>query len=620
MRFFLSHWLLFTQDKTILSWVKGYKLPLLSTNLQGGVTAGVKKLSVLEFNSYKLAVEKLIRKGVITKCKPVHGQFLSHIFLVPKPDKSNRLILNLKSLNRYMVAPHFKLDNFKSVRDLITKNVFMTTVDLKDAYYMVPIFTKHRKFLRFSFDGDIFEFNCMPMGLTTAPYVFTKLLKPVFNQFRREGIICLIYLDDILILGSAIDEVQKTTEFVINTLQNLGFIINFKKSQLQPTQSARYLGFVYNSRNMTMRLPDDKKLTISDAVNSFAKRNTCKIRELAKITGLLVSACPAVQYGWLYVKRLERQKFLALKSFNGNYDAKLNVSKTIKEELQWWSQNIKNAYVFISSRTFKYEIFTDASKTGWGAACGSEIARGFWGEQESSSHINILELSAILYALQSFVNDDKNCDILLRVDNKTAIAYINKMGGIQFTNLNNLSRKIWRWCEARGIMLYAAYIPSKENNVADTQSRNLSMDSEYSLSDNAFSKIVARFGEPSIDLFASHLNKKCDTYISWLKNPGALTSDAFTIKWNKSLNFYAFPPFSIIGRVLKKIVEDKAFGILVVPYWPNQPWFSLFLKLCTAKPLFFNPKRNLILSPFRTTHPIWKNISLVASKLSGDRL
>lgn len=616
MKIFFNAWQLLTKDEKIRSWVKGYKIPFIKNPCQYRYVN--KKLLEGEIKQMTPIISDLLKKGIISNCIRSKTHFFSSFFLVPKSDGTSRFILNLKGLNRFISPPHFKLDNYKSVKDLITKKCYMATIDLKDAYYMVPIYKKHRQFLSFKFNNQVYQFNCLPMGLATAPYVFTKLLKPVFNFFRRQGILCLIYLDDILILGSSYTEVKHNVAIVLKTLQELGFIINWKKSQLIPSQICEYLGFIYNSCNMTMYISDDKKETIIKKINTFCKKENCKIREFSRIIGILISICPAVQYGWFHMKILEREKYVALKKSDGYYDSNMYISKAMRDEFFWWKQNITQSFSSIECQKYVYEIYTDASRTGWGAAYNDKVTRGFWNKKEARYHINYLELLAILYAIQCFASEARNCNILLRVDNKTAIAYINKMGGIRHQSLNRVAREIWTWCEDRKLMLYATYIASNENIVADKQSRIVSIEAEYSLNNKIYSNIVSKFGKPEIDLFASRINKKCDNYVSWMRDPGALTSNAFTLTWDKSLRFYAFPPFPIIGRVLKKIIEDKGEGIIVVPYWPNQPWFSLFLRLSIAKPITFKPDKNLLLSPFSTSHPVWKNIPLAVSKLSGD--
>ncbi len=75
--------------------------------------------------------------------------------------------------------------------------------------------------------------------------------------------------------------------------------------------------------------------------------------------------------------------------------------------------------------------------------------------------------------------------------------------------------------------------------------------------------------EPEIDLFASRINKQVEKFVSYQPDPDALAVNAFSLDWNK-IKFYAFPPFSCVGKMLNKIYTDKAHGIIIVPNWPSQ--------------------------------------------------
>lgn len=180
-------------------------------------------------------------------------------------------------------------------------------------------------------------------------------------------------------------------------------------------------------------------------------------------------------------------------------------------------------------------------------------------------HINELELMAVFLGLKCFASDKKNYNILLRVENTTAIAYINRMGGSRLANLSNLAKDIWKWCETRKIWIFASYIRSSENCEVDEESRKLESETEYELSDGAYQEIISVLGKPEIDLFASRANTKCEQYVSWLRDPESMTIDAFTLNW-KPWFFYAFTPFSCILRVLRKISRERSKGIVVVPY------------------------------------------------------
>lgn len=131
-----------------------------------------------------------------------------------------------------------------------------------------------------------------------------------------------------------------------------------------------------------------------------------------------------------------------------------------------------------------------------------------------------------------------------------------------------------------------------------------------------FDRILDRFGPFDIDLFASHTNAKCETFVFWFPDPFAIAVDTFTLDWSE-FYFYIFPSFTLITQVLKKIINDKAEGILVVLRWPAQPWFPLFNKLCHSDLLCLDANPNLLFSPFKKQHPTWCNISLVIGKLSA---
>lgn len=158
---------------------------------------------------------------------------------------------------------------------------------------------------------------------------------------------------------------------------------------------------------------------------------------------------------------------MALSNNNKNYDKIIHISPDVLSDLTWWQHHIIQARQSIISKNYDLEIFTDASLSGWGAVCNGQKTYGFWKNSESSWHLNRLELLAALFGLKSFMKKLHNCTILLRIDNTTAIAYINRMSGIQYPHLNNLARQIWQLCEAPNIFVLASYIESSENIEAD---------------------------------------------------------------------------------------------------------------------------------------------------------
>ncbi|CAB0017744.1 unnamed protein product [Nesidiocoris tenuis] len=270
---------------------------------------------------------------------------------------------------------------------------------------------------------------------------------------------------------------------------------------------------------MTLSLPDEKREKISKLLDLFSNSSSSPIRRVAQLLGTLSSACPAIKYGRLYTKLLERAKDAALKENEGNYNRKMTIPDSCQVDLKWWQEQIKTAVNELKNDSFDLCMSSDASRTGWGCICRNERAFGWWSEDDLLNHINFLELKAIFLGLQSFASNLENIKILIRTDNTTALASVNKMGSIQHKKLNTLARKIWQWCEARNIWIFASYITSKDNHEADAASRILPPETEWMLDENVFQSIISYLGQPKIDLFASYHNTKCPTFISWYQEP-----------------------------------------------------------------------------------------------------
>ena len=119
--------------------------------------------------------------------------------------------------------------------------------------------------------------------------------------------------------------------------------------------------------------------------------------------------------------------------------------------------------------------------------------------------------------------------VRLRLDNTTAVAYINHMGGSKSSRCNGLAKQMWEWCNQRHIWISAAHLPGKQNTIADFQSRKFNDQTEWMLNKNVFKQLIQIMGVPKVDLFASRLNNQLPNYVSWLPDPGAIAVDAFSL-------------------------------------------------------------------------------------------
>ncbi len=561
-------------------------------------------------------IKNLSEKLVIEEVQHEPNEFISNIFLRKKKNGKYRLILNLKEFNENIEYHHFKMETFETALKLISRNCYMASLDIKDAYYCVPVHPHYRKYLRFEWDGKVYQFTCLPNGLACAPRKYTKMMKPVFATLRTKGYIITGYIDDTLIIADSPSDLRQAVQATASLLESLGFTLNYEKSVLEPTQYMQYLGFCIDSQLMRVTLNNEKVNSVIEDCTAMLGKDIDTIRNVSKLIGKIVSSFPAVELGPLHYRVLERNKTWALKQKCGNFDANMEVTHEMKNEIQWWANNLSFQSREIVRKNPDVTITTDASGDGWGAMYCDERIGGRWSMEEKQCHINFLELRAVDLALKSFEDQVKGQHTQLLVDNTTAVAYINNMGGKK-KELHELACSIWTWSLNNGMWLSASHIPGVDNVDADYASRHFNDRTEWSLNLEVYEKITSIFGAPEIDLFASRLNKKCARYVSWKRDPEAEYVDAFSRSWQDSYS-YLFPPFSLIGRCLQKIQQDQATALMVLPLWPTQSWFTRLLGLLTQDPVLIPQGDNILSLPgSKMLHPLRKKLKMIAVKISG---
>lgn len=561
---------------------------------------------------------KLVTKGAIKAVPPLPNQFLSRIFVVPKRDGSYRPVINLRPLNQFMVNIHFKMESLNMMKDLLRQGDWMVSIDLKDAYLSVAVWEGHRKYLRFMWQDTIYEFQCLPFGLCTAPRVFTKLLKPVLARLRHQGARVIMYLDDMLVMAQSREDLEKQVIQIVSLLEMLGFVVNREKSHLQPTQTIQYLGFIVDSRELLIRLTEEKVVQITAACKKAQQEGSLSARHLARLIGKMTATMPAVHTAPLWYRELQRLKNKALQS-SQSFEATVVLSQEALLELGWWSngRNLLNGKA-IRTQEPDMTIETDASMLGWGAVCGGVRTGGLWSQTETRNHINYLELLAAFFAVKAFAKDRQDAHILLKMDNRTAIFYVNRMGGTHSPALSDLAIQLWQWCLERKLVLSAEHLPGIDNHVADEESRTIRSVAEWRLHQGTFRQITQTLGKCEVDLFATRLNTQLERFVSWRPDPEAIGSDALQLNWTDLMG-YAFPPFCLISRCLRKVREEKASLLLIAPVWRSQPWYPALLELLIDFPLVLPASPTLLTDPFRDPHPLMVTgqLQLAAWKLSG---
>lgn len=570
---------------------------------------GEKRLSLLTY------VLELLQKQAITEVPPTQrGRgFYSPLFLVKKKSGDFRPVLDLKKLNRSIKVESFRMESLQSILQAINLGDWMLSIDLQDAYLHIPIQVAFQKFLRFSVGQEHFQFRSLPFGISTAPRTFTKVLLPVIASLREKGLRVHHYLDDILLLSNSQESLVQHREILVSTLTSLGWIINWQKSNIQPTQRMVFLGAELDTWANTVELPREKLSLLIQKVKDVVPASYLPARAYLSLLGSLSATIPMVRWAQWNTRPLQAS-FLC--QWDGwSMSQSIRISEEARLSLRWWIHpgNLSRCKQIV---TLHQEVVTsDASLEGWGAHYLHYAAQGRWYFRTRDVVSNVLEMKAAFQALLAFSSLLRGKQVLIQMDNRVAVAYINRQGGTRSISMMREVGPVMQWAQLNLQDLKAAYIPGIQNELADSLSRTFVSNSEWCLSPQAFALICQTWGHPDIDLAATPENRKCQRFLSRNPFPSAEGTDCLQHTWNFRLG-YIFPPTPLIAKFLLRLKHSAALVLAVIPFWPRRPWFTTLLQLSTADPIPL-PVTTDLLTQGQLLHPNPERLHLAAWRLKG---
>jgi hypothetical protein len=578
LRFFAPFWRRLTTNPEVISLILGAKIPFSAEPCQKSIPPQC-VFDAEERVQVRNMVFELLESDVIVPVEPRPDQFVSNIFLVTNKDSSKRAILNVKALNKkFLPKKHFKMETLQAILPLIRRFDWFASWDLRKGYYNIALHPDVQRFFCFDFEGRRYQFKCLVMGLAIAPLFLTKLMSVLVSLARSWGIRVSVYLDDTLTRGPSFEDALCDHECFGNLLQMAGFLLHAVKSVRVPVQRIEHLGFVIDSCTMELEVPEMKELRIrkavKEAISDLYARKKISIRKMARVIGLLISVLPASRFGQLHYRSLERAKICALRG-SRDFNRKTRWPKTCLEDLKWWKNSVFGWKCSFLPPVPSSTLITDASLQGWGAIWEGREFFGPW-ESEEEERIDELELLAVLFAVQIWpLEVESGVTVHLWCDNQVAVSYIRKMGG-RVERLDKIARQIWLELEKRDSFMVASYINTHENP-ADALTRGVSnkrqlLDLEVQLNPLVFDELLQSGPfTPVIDWFASSDNHQLPRFYAWKRDSAAEGIDAFDFDWGFEPG-YIFPPFTLIPRILRKVIEDKAAILLVHPDWPGALW------------------------------------------------
>ena len=423
-------------------------------------------------------VEAMLAKGALEIARDPGPGFYSRLFLVEKATGSWRPVIDLSHLNDFVQLTPFKMETVASVLLSVREGDFLASLDLKDAYFQIPIHGSSRKLLRFMSEGTVYQFKALCFGLSTAPQVFTRVFAAVSAWAHARGIRLLRYLDDWLVLSSSEKKAKESIRELLSVCRTLGIVINEKKSDLVPSQSAKYLGMTIDTgagKVFPSLARVEKFLTVAER---FCSMQSPPAQLWQVVLGHLASLERLVPHGRLRMRSLQWHLKSQWSPESDPPSLPVALPEEARRDLSWWMvrDHLLVGVRFGTPAPYLH-LYSDASSSGWGAHLLDQNVSRVWSAQEKLLHINLLEMKALFLALQAFQEDVAGRHVTAMCDNSTVVAYVNKQGGTVSRPLYLLTSRLLRWTESFDVHLEARYLPGESNVLADVLSRRESTSS-----------------------------------------------------------------------------------------------------------------------------------------------
>jgi ribonuclease HI len=511
--------------------------------------------------------------------------FYSRLFVVPKKNGKLRPVLDLSPLNAYLRRVRFRMETPLTIRGALRPDDWATSVDLTDAYFHLSIARPDRKWLRFVWSEQVYQFRVLPFGLSLSPWIFTVVVRFLLKIARGRAIRVYAYLDDWLVLADSKALCALHTQQVLDLAAYLGFRVNEAKSELTPKRSFQFLGMRLDLPSWTVSPSRERVEALLTLLQRLWVARSATARVLHSVLGRMESMALLLPLARVFKRPFQRQLADRWSQASQSWDTQVVLGAWFAQAVaQWLDRDWISSHVPISLGPPVVEVFTDASTTGWGAHCLDQTAQGVWAP-EDHAHINVLELRAVSRALRQFAPILPQGHVRVVSDNMTVVASINHQGGTRSPVLSRETESLLLWAFQRSVILTARHLAGSRNVLADVLSRNGAVvQTEWTLSLRVLQQAWDSFGLPVVDLFATRFNNRLPLFVSPVDDPRAWAVDALSLEW-RSLHAYAFPPFQLLPQVLRKAEREEPRMVLVAPWWPTRDWFPLLQRLSHVPPL-----------------------------------
>ncbi len=353
------------------------------------------------------------------------------------------------------------------------KGCNMAKSDIKNAYRHVPIHPSQHHLMGFKWKNQYYFDKYLAMGLSESCKIFETVSDAILHILKhRFGINNVVkILDDFLFLEKTVAECKRSLNIFLQVAQHLGFAIALDKTTTNPSTTVTFLGIKLDSQAMTASLPQDKLFKYAGNINKALDKQKITIAELRTLVGQLQFATCVVKGGRPFLRRL-----IDLSTQSDKPYWHVRLSEDTKSDLRMWLHFLYtyNGVTMIKAKPITpssaINLFSDASKLGFGATYGSDWIQGRWTSSQTCCNIAVLELYPIFLLIHMFKDKIKGSRIIFHCDNQAIVHVLNKQSS-RDKDIMALLRPLILVLLKNDISFIAQYIPSEDNYLADTLSR-----------------------------------------------------------------------------------------------------------------------------------------------------
>ena len=514
--------------------------------------------------------------------------------LTIEPSKP-RLCHDERFLNLWIRDLPFKLDTLTDLPRYVERGHYQTVLDDKSGYDHILLTSRSSTYFGLQWAGWYFCFRTIPFGWKASAYIYHTVGLAATSYIRSMHVPCSQYIDDRHTGQLRLSPISSTHSTASNfalaeaaayivcyVLVELGYFIGLKKSILVPRLIVPFLGFLSNSELQAFILPQEKLQKFIVLRESVLAKKSVGLKNLQKLGGKMISFGLAVPASRLYASAI----FKAISTAISTGRAVPLKGDLLDEISSWRFLDTWSGFLpWRLERHFRVCLCSDASNSGWGGVVyladdHPTTVRGPWGNHERSAPIVVRETLALVYTLNAVADKLVNARLDCYVDSMTLIQAWQRQGSRSPALTLALKELFIRVTLRYNFTVTLHHIPGAINP-ADFPSRILS-DLDCSLTLTAWQQIQRAYGPHTVDLMALPANVLPDTsgqplkFFSPFPVQGAAGVNVFAQCLAPSENAYVFPPFVLIGPLLKFLEgQHISYSIVVPDLSPRRYWWPL---------------------------------------------